>query len=156
MHPLIDVTVAAIIRQDDRYLMVEEFAGGERVFNQPAGHVEADESLEQAVIRETMEETGYCFTPQSLLGIFTWTCETRSFLRIAFTGSAESPRATPTLDDGIIATHWLSKAELQQRTSALRSPMVMRCIEHHERGIQYPLETICELLPAIENIANIA
>ena len=156
MHPLIDVTVAAVIRQDDRYLTIEELVGGQRVFNQPAGHVEEGETLEQAVIRETMEETGYTFTARALLGIFTWTGESRSFLRIAFIGDAEPPSGTCSLDDGIIATHWLTKPELIQRTPALRSPMVLKCIEHFDAGVQYPLNAICELLPDIPNVANIA
>lgn len=156
MHPGIDVTVAAVIRQDDRYLMVEEVVGGKTVFNQPAGHVEIGETLEQAVIREVLEETGYRFTPHSLLGIFTWTGENRSFLRIAFNGDAEPPRGPCSLDDGIIATHWLTMAELTQRHALLRSPMVMSCVEQADIGVEMPLSVIRTLSSALEKALSIA
>lgn len=156
MPSSIDVTVAAVIEYDNKFLIVEETVGGKRVFNQPAGHLEADETLEAAVIREVLEETGYQFTPHSLLGIFAWSGESRDYLRITFSGDAKPPSGAQSLDDGIIATHWLTKAELSARAAMLRSPMVLACIERYEEGIHYPLSAICELLPDIGNVANIA
>lgn len=152
----IDVTVAAVIERDSRFLVVEELAGGRRVFNQPAGHLEVGETLEEAVVREVLEETGYLFTPLTFLGVFSWHSASRNFLRFAFSGDAEPPNAQCSLDDGIIATHWLSRPELVQRNSMLRSPMVLSCIDRYGEGIHYPLGTICELLPNIESVANIA
>jgi 8-oxo-dGTP pyrophosphatase MutT (NUDIX family) len=156
MRPNIDVTVAAVINVESKFLIVEEMVRGRRVYNQPAGHVEAGESLEQAVVREVLEETGCRFTPQSFLGVFTWRGESRSYLRIVFGGNVESAADNCSLDEGIIATHWLTKDELLKRSSMLRSPMVMQCIARHEEGIRYPLNTICEMLPNLENVANIA
>jgi len=52
-----DLTVAAVVPKDGRYLMVEERASGVVVVAQPGGHIWAGESPEQAVIRETLEET---------------------------------------------------------------------------------------------------
>lgn len=154
MNPVIDVTVAAVIQRQDSFLIVEEMVGGRRVFNQPAGHVEEGESLEEAAVREVLEETGYRFTPLALVGLFTWRGESKSYLRIAFSGEAEAPSAPAQLDDGIIAAHWLSRQELLQRAAMLRSPMVMRCIERHDEGIQYPLSFVNELLPHIEGLAR--
>ena len=156
MRPTIDVTVAAVINVDSKFLIVEEMVGGKHVFNQPAGHVEEGETLEQAVIREVLEETGCRFIPQSFLGVFTWRGESRSYLRIAFGGEAEPAAEGCSLDEGIIATHWLTRDDLLQRSSMLRSPMVMQCIARHDEGVRYPLSTVCEMLPKLENIANIA
>src|SRR5690606_35990096 len=110
----IDVTVAAVIERDDRFLLVEENACGKIVFNQPAGHLEPDESLLDAVVRETLEETGYRFEPRYLVGIYLWKNEATgaSFLRVTFTGIALPPAGTPSLDDGIIAVHWLTRNQL--------------------------------------------
>lgn len=156
MRPNIDVTVAAVIERDSRFLIVEELVGGKRVFNQPAGHVEPGETLEEAVIREVLEETGCRFTPRAFLGVFSWHGESRSDLRITFSGDVETSSDQCSLDDGIIATHWLTKGDLVQSSSMLRSPMVLNCIARYDEGILYPLTAICELLPNIERVANIA
>lgn len=58
-----NVTVAAVVEQDGRFLLVEERTRQGRRFNQPAGHLEPHETLVEAVARETLEETGYRFTP---------------------------------------------------------------------------------------------
>jgi len=143
----IDVTVAAVIERDQRFLLVEEYAAGKRVFNQPAGHLEPGESLRQAVIREAREETGLIFVPSAVVGIYLWQTEDgeRSFLCVAFTGSIEPGGPTCPLDEGIIATHWLDRAQVEQRKDTLRSPMVLRCIDDHRAGIRYPLNCLTDL-----------
>ncbi len=152
----IDVTVAAVIEQDDKFLIIEERVRERRVYNQPAGHIEPGESLQAAVIRETFEETGYQFSPTDLIGIFLWQRPKRTYLRLAFSGVSRAPSSTPTLDAGIIATHWLSRATLEQRSSMLRSPMVMQCIDNYQAGISYPLDAITTTLANFDTIANIA
>src|SRR5690606_15413183 len=108
------------------FLMVEERACGRVVFNQPAGHLEPDESLLDAVVRETREETGHAFEPQHLLGIYLWRSDSgTSFLRVTFLGTAAPPVGNPTLDEGIIACHWLTRNQLLSRGDQLRSPMVL-------------------------------
>ena len=136
-----------MIQQGDRYLLVEERAGGRLVFNQPAGHVEAGETLIEAVVRETLEETGYAFTPKAVLGIYHWLHEekNRSYLRIAFCGDARPPTDDPELDEVIVATHWLTREQVLARTHKLRSPTVLRCIDDHRRGLRYPLSCLAEL-----------
>jgi len=152
----IDVTVAAVIKENQRYLMIEEFAGGRLVLNQPAGHLEPGESLIEAAIRETNEESGFLFQPEALLGLYLWHCDEAktTFLRIAFCGQAIAPATRPTLDEGIVATHWLTRAQLLARESQLRSPLVLRCIDDFEAGTFYPLAVIAEL--PVETLVRLA
>lgn len=158
MNHRIDVTVAAVIEQQGRFLLVEELVNGRRVFNQPAGHLEAGESLVEAVIRETREETGYEFRPSGLLGVYLWEHpdKRRSYLRVAFSGPASAPTGEPRLDDGIIGVHWLSPQELFQREPQLRSPMVTRCVAAYRAGIGYPLDALIHLLPDCDLLAELA
>ncbi len=147
MTQRIDVTVAAIIEDGGRFLLVEEKAGGNIVFNQPAGHLEPGEQLTEAVVRETMEETGFAFVPNALLGVYLWHSieADTTFLRVAFCGQTEPPPATPILDEGILATHWLTPAQIRARDSSLRSPMVRRCIDDHLAGKRFSLAVLSEL-----------
>jgi 8-oxo-dGTP pyrophosphatase MutT (NUDIX family) len=147
MSRRIDVTVAAVIEDHERFLLVEERAGGRTVLNQPAGHLEPEESLLDAVRRETSEETGYRFEPTALLGVYLWRSARSdiTFLRLAFCGVAKPPLAPPRLDEGIVATHWLTRNQLLSRESDLRSPMVLRCIDDFRTGIRYPLDLLTQL-----------
>jgi 8-oxo-dGTP pyrophosphatase MutT (NUDIX family) len=156
MSSRIDVTVAAVIERDERFLVVEEIVGGDHVYNQPAGHLEIGETLEAAAIREVLEETGYRFVPQSLLGFVLWQRPERSFLRVTFIGEAAPPPGECQLDEGIVAAHWMTRNELVQRRSKLRSPMVLDCIDRYLAGERYPLDAVRDLLPGIEAVANIA
>jgi 8-oxo-dGTP pyrophosphatase MutT (NUDIX family) len=145
----IDVTVAAIIERDGRFLMVEERSGGSLVLNQPAGHLEQGESLLAAVARETLEETGHRFDPEHVVGFYLWRSAEAdtTYLRVAFCGEAEPSADVAALDDGIVAVHWLSRAQLERRAHQLRSPMVLRCIEDYLAGRRYPLDSLSYLEP---------
>lgn len=147
MDERIDVTVAAVIEHNGSFLVVEEECHGRIVLNQPAGHLEPRESLVEAAVRETREETGFLFTPAEIVGIYLWHSEEadRSFLRVSFTGPAEPPQAEPELDAVIVATHWLTRNQLLQRQSRLRSPLVMRAIDDYRAGIRFPLDTLSHL-----------
>ena len=142
------VTVAAVIADNDRYLLVEEDVGqAETVFNQPAGHLEANESLIDAAIRETLEETGYTFTPEAITGVYRWIepVSDNTYLRVCFNGHATPPAQPPTLDSGIVTTHWLSLDEVNALTPRLRSPLVRRSIEDHIGGGRYPLALLQDI-----------
>jgi 8-oxo-dGTP pyrophosphatase MutT (NUDIX family) len=142
LNETIDVTVAAVIEENQRFLLVEERVAGEIVLNQPAGHVEPAEAVLDAVVRETLEETGYRFQPEALIGIYTWRSEVddRSFLRLCFSGPAQAPEGPVELDEGIIAARWLSLGELTQRAADLRSPLVIRAIEDYRSGNRFPID----------------
>ncbi len=140
-----DVTVAALVEREGRFLLVEERIGGRVVFNQPAGHVEDGESLREAVIRETLEETAWHFEPESLLGLYLWRSPRgHSTLRIAFTGSVSLHEAQRTLDPPVLAAHWLSREQVIARTAQLRTPLVLRCIDDFLAGRRLPLSAVAE------------
>ncbi len=130
------LTVAAVIEDNGRFLVVEEYAGGELVINQPAGHVEPNESLLQAVIRETKEETAWTFTPTAFLGVYLWQhpVSGEHFLRAVFSGTHSNHAPDQPLDDGIEQAVWLSRDELLARSPALRSPMVLMAIDAYASG----------------------
>ncbi len=138
------VTVAAIIERDSKFLMVEELAHGERVFNQPAGHLDPDESLIEATIRETREESAWKFVPQAVTGIYLWKHpeNAETFLRVAICGSCEDHDPIQRLDEGIIRVVWKSREELAGGKIKLRSPMVLNCIDDYLAGKRYPLEML--------------
>ena len=145
----IDVTVAAIIERAGKFLMVEERAGGNLVLNQPAGHLEQGESLLAAVTRETLEETGHRFDPEHVVGVYLWHSQdaATTYLRVAFCGAVEPSADVAALDEGIVALHWFSRAQLVRRVHELRSPMVMRCIDDYLAGQRYPLDCLAYLNP---------
>jgi 8-oxo-dGTP pyrophosphatase MutT (NUDIX family) len=142
-----DVTVAAVAEKNGRFLLVEERINHELVLNQPAGHVEHGETLIEAVVREAREETAWRFEPQALLGAYLWRnpANGRAFLRFAFTGTVSDHQPDQPLDTGIVTTHWLTRAELMDRTARLRSPMVMRCIDDYLTGRRQSLLPVARL-----------
>ncbi len=137
-----NVTVAAVVEQDGKYLLVEEQTNNGELFNQPAGHWEPDESIIQGAIRETLEETGYTFVPQWLLGIYRWHSPANNitYLRFAFAGTVSSHDPDRTLDTGILRAAWFSVDEIRGLIPRHRSPLVMQCIDDHLAGKHYPLE----------------
>lgn len=137
-------TVAAIIERDNKFLMVEELIHGERVFNQPAGHLDPDESLIDAVIRETQEESAWQFIPEAVTGIYLWKHPDNgeTFLRVAVCGCCTNHNAQQPLDDGIVNAVWKSREELVQDSHKLRSPMVINCIDDYLAGKRYPLDLL--------------
>lgn len=138
------VTVAAVVERDGRFLMVEEHTRDGLRLNQPAGHLEADESLLQAVVRETVEETAYTFTPEYVVGVYLWTRPRGdvTYLRLAFGGVVSEAPADTALDVGIVRALWMSTDELRARPGRLRSPLVMQCIDDWLAGQRYGLDLI--------------
>lgn len=142
-----NTTVAAVIEQHGKFLLVEEETAEGVRLNQPAGHLEDGETLLQAVTRETLEETAYRFEPEHLLGIYHWRHPNKdvTYLRFAFTGTASGPDAISTLDDGIIRAVWMSPEEIRVCQPMHRSPQVLLCVEHYLSGMRYPLSVITHL-----------
>ncbi len=147
MSPQPDITVAAVVVREGRFLIVEERIGGRVVFNQPAGHVERGETLLQAVVRETLEETAWTLEPVSLLGAYLWqpARASRPTMRFAFIGEVTDHDATRALDHPVLAAHWLSRSELEADPARLRSPLVLRCIDDFVAGRRQPLAAAAAL-----------
>lgn len=142
-----NTTVAAVIEQDKKFLLVEEETAEGIRLNQPAGHLEDGESLLAAVIRETHEETAYRFEPQHLLGIYHWRHPGKdlTYLRFAFTGNASGPDSDRRLDDGIIRAVWMTLDQIRNTQNIHRSPQVLACVEHYLAGQRFPLSVIHHL-----------
>ena len=142
-----NATVAAIIEQNGKFLLVEEATDRGNRFNQPAGHLEDGESLLQAVIRETLEEAAYEFKPEFLLGVYLWkhAQNETTYLRFAFIGKAGVNYPMQELDDGIIRAVWMDIDEIRDKASLMRSPQVITCIEDYLAGKRFPLEVITNL-----------
>lgn len=143
----LELTVAAIAERDGRFLFVQERAARRIVLNQPAGHLEDGESLVNAVIRETREETARAFQPSAVTGLYLWRGPGgRTVLRVAFTGGVGEPDDAAALDRSIIRTVWLNRDEVGARSRELRSPLVLRCIDDYLRGVRYPLTLLNHVL----------
>jgi 8-oxo-dGTP pyrophosphatase MutT (NUDIX family) len=141
------VTVAVVSEQDGRFLMVEEKVSAGIRFNQPAGHLEDQESLVAAAIRECREETAWQFEPEALVGIYRWRNARNgdTFLRATFCGSCHDHQPAQALDPDIIAAHWLTPEEISQREPQLRSPLVMQSLNDYLAGQRFSLDLLIEL-----------
>jgi len=140
------VTVAAIVEREGQYLMVEERPDDRTVYNQPAGHLERGESLLDAVRREVREETAWAFEAEGLVGVYLYPhpdpARGITYLRFCFHGRVHDHRPGQALDAGILQAPWLTREELLERRTQLRSPLVLECIEDYLAGRRYPLDML--------------
>ena len=142
------ITVASIIEKDGKYLFVEELVENKKVLNQPAGHLEENETLEEGCIRETLEETAYKVEVDYLIGIYQ---ERRKgsldmWLRFCFKCSIIKEFPEQNLDKNILRKLWLSKRNIIGSNIRLRSNMVLRCINDYENEKKYPKSIINDML----------
>ena len=135
------VTVAAVVENDGRFLLVEEMAEGRLVLNQPAGHLEHGESLIDACRRETLEETGWRVEPDAVVGVYRRIEPTTGIttLRVCFSARPLSHDPSRTLDEGIERALWLSRQELADSAPRHRTELVMHCLHDYLAGARHPL-----------------
>ena len=138
------VTVAAVVEREGRFLLVEEETEDGLRFNQPAGHLDAGESLVAACAREVREETAYAFTPTELVGVYQWSLPQgdRTYLRFAFGGKVGARETARPLDTGIVRAMWMSCDEIEVCTARHRSPLVLQCVHDYLAGQRFPLDLI--------------
>ena len=143
-----NVTVAAVIEDAGRYLLIEEETPEGLRLNNPAGHLDPGESPVQAVIREALEETACAFEPQHFLGLYMARFvrpergEDVTYVRLAYSGTVGPPQADRSLDHGIVRRLWLTLDEVRASAVRHRSPLVLRCIEDHAAGRRFPLDVV--------------
>jgi len=138
------VTVATIVERDNRFLMVYEEADGKKVYNQPAGHLDPNETLQEAAIRETLEETGWDVKLTGVVGVNLYTAPGNgiTYLRTTFIAEVVQHYPKRALDTGIIEAVWLSYEELATRKDQLRSPMTLQIVEDYLAGRRFALPVI--------------
>jgi len=141
-----NVVVAAIVERNGRFLLVEEEAEGRVVLNQPAGHLDEGETLIQAAVRETLEETAWHIEPTALLGVYRWQHPEKdiTYLRFAFIAHALREDTGRPLDHGCLRALWLTPEEIRAERSRHRSPQVERCFNDYLAGVCYPLDLLKE------------
>lgn len=144
------VTVAAVIERDRQFLLVEEEDEGRIVYNQPAGHLEGNESLVEGCKREVLEESAWHFRPSELVGIYRWSKPGSargggvSYVRFAFCGVLGEREPGRKLDAGILRAVWLDADAIRASRERHRSPLVLRCVEDYLAGRRYPLAALVE------------
>lgn len=136
-----NVTVAAMVEDQGRFLMVREQTAAGIRYNQPAGHLEHGETLLQAVVRETMEETGWEVEPTALLGVYqaSGAHGDTTYMRFAFICKAVRHHPERPLDQGIIEALWLTPVEIEALQAEHRGPSVARCLEDCLARQHFPL-----------------
>ena len=143
-----NVTVAAIIEKNGRYLLIEEHTQEGLRLNNPAGHLDPGESPAEGCAREALEETAHPFTPTALVGIYLSrfqrpaTGEDITYVRMAFCGEVGALQTHLSLDEGIERTLWMTPEEVRASAARHRSPLVLQCIEDHLAGQRFPLQVI--------------
>ena len=141
-------TVAAVIEQGGRFLLIEEHTPEGLRLNNPAGHLDPGESPAQGCAREALEETAYHFEPTALVGVYLArfqrkaTGEDITYLRFAFCGRLGAHDSGRPLDHGIVRTLWMSPDEVQASVAQHRSPLVLRCVLDHQAGVRLPLTAL--------------
>jgi 8-oxo-dGTP pyrophosphatase MutT (NUDIX family) len=141
-----DVTVAVVVPRDGRLLLVEERVRGALVLNQPAGHVEPGETLLEAAIRETREETGWEVALTHLVGAYRWDApDGTAFLRFAFAATTVAHHPAEPLDAGIERALWMRPEELRAAEARVRSPLVLAVVEDWLAGVRLPLAALRDI-----------
>ncbi|WP_020656427.1 NUDIX hydrolase [Massilia niastensis] len=150
------VTVAAIIEHEGRFLLIEEETSEGVKLNQPAGHLDPHESLEQAVVREALEETAHEFIPRALVGMYMSRYHSKSrgtdvtYLRFTFCGEVGRKFDQP-LDHGILRTLWMTRDEIAASAERHRSPIVLQCVDDYLAGLRTPLALLHTHSSVFEN-----
>jgi len=138
------VTVATIVEDQGRFLFVEESKGGRIVLNQPAGHLDPNESLQRAAVRETLEETGWDVELTSVVGIYLYTAPSNgvTYQRICFAARAVRHHADYRLDEGIVGAVWMTRDELLAQQDRWRSELVLRCLDDYLNAEHFSLDLL--------------
>lgn len=139
------LTVAVLVTgSDNQILMVKEVEDGRIVWNQPAGHVEYGEDLQQAAIREALEETRHQVKLTEVLGIYQTRnlAAGRHYVRLCFVGESLGLVEKAALDTDIIEASWLNMDDILAGHYPLRHPTVRQCLVDYRNGERFPLNCL--------------
>jgi ADP-ribose pyrophosphatase YjhB (NUDIX family) len=145
-----NATVATVVERtnsnnEKEYLFVHEIREGKKVYNQPAGHLDEGESLINAAIRETREETGWDVDITSLVGIYRFIGSNGvTYMRHVFAATPIKHHPEQALDDGIIEALWMNYNDILNNIDLARSPMVKSALDDYLKGHTYPLALLHE------------
>ena len=145
-----NVTVAAVIERDGRFMLIEEHTAEGLRLNTPAGHLDPGESPSEGCAREALEETAHQFTPTALIGIYLArfqrgegdALEDVTYLRFAYAGELGAKEEGRALDHGIVRTLWMSIDEIRASVERHRSPLLLQCIDDYLAGQRYPMSLV--------------
>lgn len=156
MHPT-DLTVAAVIERDGKFLLVEKGSPGATVFTQPDGHIQSGESPEDACARAVLEDTGCEVAIRELLGVYLWIHpqSRRQFLRIVYLCVLLREDPTHEPNDGVHAVRWYDKSDIARRRRNLRTPVVTRCIDDYLDGTRLPSSILAGAMPIQQRVADV-
>lgn len=144
-------TVALIIEHDNKLLLVEELDEfGKKVIGFPAGHVDANENILDAAIREAKEETSLDVELIDIVGIYDYARESATTLRFLFRAKAKEipTKLEPSDPDGdIIEIKWLSIDEIKACKDSWRTRLVGYNLNDYIEGISFPLSLIKRVAP---------
>ena len=143
-----NVTVATVVEQDGKFLLVEEQTTDGLRLNQPAGHLEPGETPAQGAVREALEETAHHVELSAFLGVYlsryrsNRTGQDVTYLRLAFIGQVTNVDAQRTLDEGIVRAVWLTSEQIRDSQAMHRSPLVWQCVQDYLSGQRQPLASV--------------
>ncbi len=136
------ITVATVVPVDGKYIIIEETINRRAVLNQPAGHVEEDESFVEAARRETLEETGWTVEINHLIGVYHLRVPDFNFIRFCFAATALAHTHPSPPDEVILGVHYLDRKEIERNHERWRSPLVLACIDDYENGHHISLDRL--------------
>lgn len=144
------LTVALIIEQDGKFLMVEEYQEtGELCFGTIAGHVEAKESIIQAALREGLEECGCEIELDHLVGIYDYVKDYETIIRFTFKAHLKDHDLSKVKisdpDGDIVGIKWYSKDEIYAKKSMWRTRLIGHNFDDYFAGKSFPLSMIQEV-----------
>ena len=141
------IACGVICEYEDKILMVREIKEGRIVWNQPVGHLDPGETLTEAAIRETWEETGLKVELVGLIGTYLWQVNSdRAALRFCFLAKSETFEVAPVHETEIMSAEWVTREQLKQISSEFRTPITQKCLDDYFLGKLYPLESVTSIL----------
>ncbi|MBQ9122381.1 MAG: 8-oxo-dGTP diphosphatase [Lachnospiraceae bacterium] len=106
----VELTVLCLIHKEDKYLLQDRVKKDWKGYTLPGGHVEKDESIVDAVVREMQEETGLTVRSPRLCGVKHFPIEGGRYIVFLFEAD-EFEGEIISSEEGQM--HWVNKDELQ-------------------------------------------